>query len=93
MIGPKTLTVVSVEAVMAACTSSAPTDAAWMGGAPSSSRCRKMFSSTTMELSTNIPTPSARPPRLMMLRLTPAASMSAKVPTTEIGIASAIATG
>ena len=92
MIGPKTEMVVSVEAVIAPWTSSAPRAAA--SSAPNPAwRCRKMFSSTMMELSTSIPTPSASPPRLMMLRETSNASMRAKVPITEIGIASAIATG
>ena len=85
--------VVSVDAVIADWTSSAPAVAACTAPSPSSDRCRKMFSSTTIELSTSMPTPSASPPRLMMLRLTPAASMSEKVPTTEIGIARAIAKG
>jgi hypothetical protein len=46
-----------------------------------------------MELSTSIPTPSASPPSDMMLSETPKASIRAKVPTTEMGIASATATG
>ncbi len=90
--GPNTLMVVSVDAVMAPCTSSAPRAAASRGGTPAS-RCRKTFSSTTMELSTSMPTPRARPPRLMMFSDTPAASMRANVPTTEMGMAAATATG
>ena len=92
MIGPKTEIVVSVAAVIAACTSSAPFAAASIIPIPAC-RCRKMFSSTMIELSTSIPTPSASPPRLMMLSDTPNASMRANVPITEMGIASAMATG
>jgi hypothetical protein len=44
-----------------------------------------MFSSTMIELSTSMPTPSASPPSDMMFRETPKASMRAKVPTIEIG--------
>ena len=46
-----------------------------------------------MELSTSIPTPRASPPRLMMLRDTSNTSMRTKVSTTEMGMASATATG
>ena len=92
MIGPKTEMVVRVEAVIAPWTSSPPRAEASADGTPAS-RCRKMFSSTMMELSTSIPTPSAIPPRLMMFSETPNASISAKAPTTEMGIASAMANG
>ncbi len=97
MMGPNTLMVVSVEAVMAPCTSSAPTAAESSEAASSpaacSSRCRKMFSSTTMLLSTSMPTPSASPPRLMMFSETPARSSRLNVPITEMGMARAMATG
>ena len=52
-----------------------------------------MFSITTIELSMSRPTPSARPPRLMMLSDTPVACSSAKVAMIEIGMASAMAIG
>ena len=90
--GPNTAMVVSVEAVIARCTSSAPSAAAAAGPRPLS-RCRKMFSSTTMELSISIPTPSASPPRLSRLSDTPAAWSSAKVAIREMGMASATAMG
>jgi len=90
--GPNTLMVVRVDAVMAPCTSSAPRAAASTGDSPRS-RCRNTFSSTTMELSTSMPTPRARPPRLMMFIETPKASIRANVPTTEMGMARATATG
>jgi len=93
MMGPNTAMVVRVDEVMAPCTSSAPRVAASAGAAPSSSRCRKIFSSTTMELSPSMPTPRARPPRLMMFSETPNASMRANVPITEMGMARAMATG
>ena len=77
---------------MAPCTSSAPTAAAAIGDLPSS-LWRKTFSSTTIELSTSMPTPRAKPPRLMMLSEMPARSNRENEATTEMGIARAIATG
>jgi hypothetical protein len=62
---------VSVAAVTADETSRAPSAAAASGVFPSASRCRKMFSSMTIELSSSSPTPSARPPRLMMFSVRP----------------------
>jgi hypothetical protein len=69
-IGRKTETVVRVEAVTAMATSREPLAAASKRSSPPS-RCRKMFSRTTIELSTSSPTPSASPPRLIMLREMP----------------------
>ena len=66
--GRKTASVVSVLAVIAMATSLAPLIAASSGGMPLS-RSRVMFSSTTIELSTSMPTPSASPPSVMMFRL------------------------
>ena len=77
---------------MAPCTSSAPNAAAAIGDLPSS-LWRKTFSSTTIELSTSMPTPRASPPRLMMLSEMPARSNRENDATTEMGIARAIATG
>ena len=46
-----------------------------------------MFSSTTIPLSTNIPTPSARPPKETVLSVKPLKYISANVEITEIGMA------
>ena len=86
--GTKTAIVVNVEAVIAMPTSFEPTTAASINGAPSS-LCRKMFSSTTMPLSTNMPTPNARPPKLTVFNVKPLKYISANVEMTEIGIAGA----
>ena len=51
-----------------------------------------MFSSTTTELSTIMPTPSASPPSVIRLRVKPPKYSSAKVATTDIGMASEITT-
>ena len=51
-----------------------------------------MFSSTTTELSTIMPTPRARPPRLIRFRVKPPKYSRAKVAITEIGIDSAMTT-
>ena len=63
----KTLTVITS---IGKATSLAPSAAACLIGFPSS-MCRWMFSSTTMELSTRVPTAKARPPRVMMLIVCP----------------------
>ena len=47
-----------------------------------------MLSSTTMELSTSMPMPSASPPSDMMLSDTPPRNMRKKLATTDMGIAS-----
>ena len=49
-----------------------------------------MLSSTTTELSTSMPMPSARPPRDMMFSVTSKSSKGTKVTATETGIATAI---
>ncbi|MGC4119739.1 MAG: hypothetical protein QM765_35235 [Myxococcales bacterium] len=46
----------------------------------------KMFSRTTMELSTNMPTASARPAMEMTLSVTPAKSMTVKVESSDSGM-------
>ena len=68
--GRNTHTVVSVEARIAPATSPAPAIAASFAEYPSL-RILKIFSITTMELSTSIPTPRARPDREMTFRVTP----------------------
>ncbi len=64
-IGRNTAMVVKVEAVIASPTSFAPSSAASTASSPSS-RCRKIFSNTTIELSTSMPTPKERPPRVII---------------------------
>ncbi len=49
-----------------------------------------MFSSTTMALSTSMPMPSASPPRVIRFRVNPPKYISAKVATTEMGMAVAM---
>ncbi len=65
--GTNTLIVVRVDATIAISISLGPFTAASIGICPSSMN-RTVFSSTTIELSTSIPTASARPARLMMFR-------------------------
>ena len=83
--GRNTATVVRVEAPTAMPTSCVPRTTAVRRSSPSS-RQRKMLSSTTMPLSTNMPTPRASPPSEMMLSETPAMYMGAKVAMIESGM-------
>src|SRR5208283_3157739 len=66
MTGKKTMTVASVAASTGSATSRPPRSAANSGDSPIS-RWRKMFSSTTTELSINRENASASPPRIMAL--------------------------
>ena len=84
-IGKNTATVVSVEAITAPLTSRVPRTAAVTMSSPSS-RQRKMDSSTTIEQSTSMPTPSASPPSDMMLSETPIRLSGAKVINSDIGM-------
>ena len=83
--GTKTATVVSVEATTARPTSEAPRAAATAPDSPRSRRL-KIASSTTIESSTSMPTPSASPPRDMTLSVVPVWYIRKKVATIEIGI-------
>ena len=85
MIGAKTATVVSVEPLMAPATSRAPSRAASSSESPFSRRC-VIASSTTIELSTSIPMPRARPPSDIRFSVTPPKYIGAKVTSTERGI-------
>lgn len=80
-----TAIVVRVDDRTAVKTSRGPRTAASRGGRPLSRR-RRMFSKTTMELSTNMPKPRASAPRVSMLREIPKAAMRLKVMTTEKAI-------
>ncbi len=89
--GRKTTTVVRVLAMMASVTSSVPSIAA-CSCACCVSRMRKIFSRTTIALSTSIPTPRASPPKVIRLRVKPLKYNRAKVAIMEMGIAVAIIT-
>jgi hypothetical protein len=84
-IGTNTDTVVSVEAVMAAATSPVPRMVAVRKSSPFVRR-RAIDSRTTIELSSNIPTPSASPPSDMMFIDTSPRNIGANVTTTDTGI-------
>ena len=85
MMGANTQTVVRVEAIMAPPTCLAPSTAAFFTECPFC-RSRKIFSITTTELSTSIPTPSARPDRDMIFSVTPLKYMATMAATTLRGI-------
>ena len=88
--GKKMTEVVMVLAMMAGPTSRAPSTDACSGASPFSLRRRKIFSSTTMELSTIIPTPKASPPSVIRLIVNPPKNINANVVTIEMGIDSEI---
>ena len=89
-IGRNTQTVVSVEAMIAPPTCLAPSMAASLAEAPSSFLMRYIFSITTIELSTSIPTPSASPDKEMMFRVTPEKYMATSAVMILIGMEHAI---
>ncbi len=86
--GRNTAIVVSVEAVIARETSAVPSMAAVRGESPSSC-LRKMFSNTTMELSTTIPTPRANPPRVSRFTVSLKAYIMTNANMIESGIETA----
>ena len=88
-IGKKTAIVVRVDAKTAVPTSLTPLTADSVRPSPSSLQ-RNMLSSTTMELSTSIPTPRASPPNDIMLSETLNICIGAKVATIDSGIATAM---
>ena len=75
-----------MEAATAERTSLVPRTAASIRLSPSS-RQRKIDSSTTIELSTNIPTPKANPPSDIILTLTWKMCIGAKVEMMDMGMA------
>jgi hypothetical protein len=83
--GTNTITLVKVEAVIAMETSVAPFMAAVFLSSPIS-RCLKIFSSTTTELSTIMPTPRARPLKVIRFRVYPPKYIATKVVITAKGI-------
>jgi hypothetical protein len=80
--------VVRVAAVTAPATSPAPITAAAGRGYPCR-RQRSIASRTTIELSTNMPMPRARPPSDMMLSVTPSSFIGRKVASTDTGMVTA----
>ena len=86
--GRNTIRFVSVEARTAMAISDVPFDALSILLCPSD-LWRKMFSSTTMELVTRIPTAVDSPMRLMIFSEKPAIFMNKNVDTIDIGIDSA----
>ena len=86
--GRNTQTVVRVDAAMAPATSLAPSMAASFTEYPSLRR-RYIFSITTMELSTSIPIPSARPEREIIFRVTPLKYMQTTAVTRLTGMENA----
>ena len=89
-IGRNTQTVVNVEAIIAPATCFAPSIAAVLESTPSSTRIRKIFSITTIELSTSIPIPNANPDKEIIFNVIPEKYINTNAPTTLIGIEQAI---
>ncbi len=89
--GRNTAMVVNVEARTAPHTSLVPSKDASKADLPMP-LWRSIFSITTMELSTSMPTAKAMPERLTTLRFRPRAFMKMKVPITLIGMAVATTT-
>ena len=87
--GRNTHTVVSVEAKIAPATCVAPRTAAWAARMPSARR-RKMFSMTTMLLSTSMPMPSASPASEITLMVTPEKYISTTANSTLSGMLTAV---
>jgi len=83
--GKNTTAVVRVAASTGRATSRPPRSAAAAGDSPSS-RWRKMFSSTTTELSIRREKTRARPPRIMVLTVPPPSDRAMKVASAESGI-------
>ena len=88
-IGINTATVVKVDAVIAIPTSEAPSIAASSLEYPSEFK-RNIFSSTTIALSTSIPTARANPPSVSIFKVIPLKYKSIKDAIKDIGIDSPI---
>ena len=89
--GVNTTILVSVLATTARAISVVPSTAASAGVLPKRI-CRMMFSRTTIEFVTRIPTVIPRAIRVMILSVKPAKSTSRKVAITEVGMATAATT-
>ena len=88
-IGTKTMQIESVETSAGTAICEAPSRIAWMISLPWS-RLRLMFSTSTVASSTRMPTASARPPRVMMLIVSPSALKHDQRVSTESGIETAM---
>ena len=88
-IGRNTVTVVTVEAVTAPATSRTAKTIVAARSAPAT-RCRLMFSMTTIESSTTRPMAIVRAPRVRMLREYPTLCRPMNVMSTEVGIEIAV---
>ena len=88
--GKKTAKVVIVLARIAPATSFAPSIAAFLGSLTPLSNFEKIFSNTTNELSTTMPTAKLIPARLIKFNVLPINSNIMKELTVLMGIASAI---
>ncbi len=84
--GRKTTAMERVAAVAAKAIWRVPFEAASKGASPAS-RCRSMFSSTTMASSITTPTARARASRVMMLRVAPKIHITPKLAMMESGMA------
>src|SRR5262245_35438339 len=87
-IGPKMTTSDNVVATTASAISCVALNAASHALSPFSSMCRKMFSCTTTASSTTMPTARIRPIMVKLLIEKTIAYMNAKVPTSDVGMAS-----
>ena len=84
-IGTNTMQMQSSETKAGVTICSAPSRMACSTSLPCS-RCQLMFSIVTVASSTRMPTASARPPKVMMLRVSPSAHSVAIEPSTDSGI-------
>ncbi len=84
--GRKTTAIETVAAVAAKAICAVPLEAATRGSSPSS-RCRSMFSSTTIASSITTPTASVIASSVIVLSVKPSSHITPKVVTSEIGIA------
>ena len=88
-IGANTHIVVNVDDVIAAATCFAPATAAFFAGTPIRLSLN-VFSITTIELSTSIPTAMARPDNEIIFRVTPEKYISANANIMLIGMESSV---
>ena len=79
--------VVAVEAIIGIITSVAPFSDASILSCPNSVKCLKILSKTTIELSTNIPTPKDNPIKDIIFNVIPLAPKNPNVAIIETGIA------
>ena len=85
-IGMNTAIRTSAVAMTGPTTSAVARRVASRGSSPSSSRCRWVFSTTTMASSTTMPMARTRPKSVSVLIENPNTLMTAKVPTSDTGM-------